>query len=352
MNRKGYKKFFSIFSFVMITILVLGQTSLAYANSNGLNDIKGTYAEKEIQKLYDDGIINGYEDGSFKPNNSISRAELAKILYKTLELDSEEFPDVNFEDVGQTWFTSYVKAVYSKGIMVGKSEKTFAPNDNVTREEIATIFIRIMGLDEASFGENSVLDITDLDKIGQWAMKPVTLVMNFGLIEPVMNTDGTKSFAPKELADRQLVAKLAYEAKYNIQYYLDIVAQAEKPIEQQNQDQEDPGQVEKPSYESIVSKYMDRFSSLRSKYERDLNNLISKALQEIESGSSIDEVMLKYLDLVDIMESSADAEFQSALSSFKAELEEYGYDTSIINEAESEYEALKDEIAEEILGQL
>lgn len=364
MNLKRIKarQFAVLITSIMLISSIFAQAGFVHADSSKLNDIEESYAKEEIQRLVEDGIIDGYGDGSFRPQNNITRAELAKILTKMLDLETNQSTTSHFEDAGQAWYSSYIDAVYKKGIMVGKSEKLFAPDDNVTREEVAAIFVRIVEMEENEDIEKIeevifVLDITDINEISQWALESVTSAIKLGLMEAITNPDGTQTFNPKELADRQLIAKVAYEVKYNIKEKSGLQEQEQvkeeiKTEEQSKEEQNDPVQPTQPSYESIVSKYMAKFSSLQGKYQSSLNSLISKALAEKEAGVSITELAHKYMDLAANLESSADSEFYSVLSSFRSELEEYGYDTSVVDEAESEYISIKSEVESSVLGQL
>lgn len=77
--------------------------------SNKFNDISGHWAESTINKWKDKGIISGYPDGTFKPDNSVTRAELAKIL--TLAFDLQEKTAINYDDVkAENWYYSYLES--------------------------------------------------------------------------------------------------------------------------------------------------------------------------------------------------------------------------------------------------
>ncbi len=93
------------------------------------------------------GVLSGYPDGSFKPDKEVTRAEYAKVLATSLNLDIAQchgfgvFKDVKDSD----WFCPYVRAVYKAGYMVGYGKGQFAPTYRVKKEEILTTIVRIKG---------------------------------------------------------------------------------------------------------------------------------------------------------------------------------------------------------------
>jgi hypothetical protein len=88
------------------------------------------------------GIISGYKDGSFKPNDPVNRAEALKILLIASGKDIGEIKTGPFVDILPTaWFAKYVNYAFNKGIVAGKTSTTFSPGDNITRGEIAKISV-------------------------------------------------------------------------------------------------------------------------------------------------------------------------------------------------------------------
>ena len=113
----------------------------------GFTDVKdGFWAEAAINYLAAEGIIQGYGDGTFKPNNRITRAEIAQILYKALGLD--EYVK-HFEDVkAGAWYYDAVTALATVGIVNGYPDGTFQPNANALRSESAQIIYNLMTMEE------------------------------------------------------------------------------------------------------------------------------------------------------------------------------------------------------------
>ena len=90
-------------------------------------------------------ILRGYEDGTFKPKNVISRQELAVILARALSKEAGDV-SVDFADKGSiaSWAENEIKKVYALGIIRGYEDKTFQPGSSVTREEVAAMLYNFM----------------------------------------------------------------------------------------------------------------------------------------------------------------------------------------------------------------
>ena len=110
---------------------------------NNFTDVKESdWFYPTVKYVSENGIVNGYEDGTFLPNTSITRAMLVTILYRAagsprIESDSK-FSDVEITD----WFGASVIWASENGIVNGYEDGTFLPNNNITREQIATIVYR------------------------------------------------------------------------------------------------------------------------------------------------------------------------------------------------------------------
>ncbi|SEC00569.1 S-layer homology domain-containing protein [Paenibacillus sp. GP183] len=117
------------------------------SNTLSLSDVKGHWAKDEIQALASHGIINGYEDGSFKPDNSITRAEIIVILSRIIDLSTtQKLNNVTFGDVTGTWNVQQIKASAEVGLIEGRDNSIFAPNEFSTRAESLTVILRALKL--------------------------------------------------------------------------------------------------------------------------------------------------------------------------------------------------------------
>ncbi|MGO4180699.1 S-layer homology domain-containing protein [Paenibacillus sp. TAF43_2] len=106
------------------------------------------WAQKAIAQASEAKIVNGYEDGSFRPAASISRSELAVMMARAAKADTTAATVTNFADDSQipVWAKGSVAAVKELGIISGRSGNLFVPNDTATRAEAVTIIINLLQL--------------------------------------------------------------------------------------------------------------------------------------------------------------------------------------------------------------
>ncbi len=109
-----------------------------------LIDIDGHWAEAEIENLAKLGYINGYEDGSFKPDWGITRAEFTKLLVTCLGL-AGEYDDFEYEDTADHWAKNYIAVGTKYGVVNGIGDNLFDPDTIVTREQMSLMLYRIAG---------------------------------------------------------------------------------------------------------------------------------------------------------------------------------------------------------------
>ena len=152
-----------------------------------------------VDTLVSLGIIEGFEDGSFQPNTTVTRAQMAKMIYvlRTGKSDASAYNDdkTSFTDIGSHWARGYIKYCQSLGIIAGKSNTIFAPNATVTAQEAAKMLLVTLGYDANKAG---------LVGAG-WAAKTNALADENGLLEDV-NTSFTGP------CPRQYAAQLIYNA--------------------------------------------------------------------------------------------------------------------------------------------
>jgi plastocyanin len=158
------------------------------------------WAYGDIESLSGLGYISGYPDGSFKPGNAITRAEFVSILGKALKLAAYNPAAPDFSDVAQgDWcYGSVEDAVYA-GIVKGCGG-AFKPDDPITREEMAVILVKALNEQaQAGSGLNSGTSFTDNARISTWAKGFVAVAVQDGLIK---GYPGDNSFRPESAATR------------------------------------------------------------------------------------------------------------------------------------------------------
>ena len=172
-NRKKLKLKFIVLVLVVIMLIPTGCTK----EQNNFNDIKGHRAEKTITEWLDKGFINGYPNGTFKPNEPITRAEFITLINRVIYFSNTG--DVTFRDVTpRDWFYDDLK-IAANNYIVGFPDNTFKPYRLVSREQAATIAARINELPEDKEAAKIFYDYT---KISDWAVGYVGAAVKANLL--------------------------------------------------------------------------------------------------------------------------------------------------------------------------
>ncbi|WP_058302784.1 S-layer homology domain-containing protein [Gorillibacterium timonense] len=106
----------------------------------------GAWAKEAVAQAMEAGIVSGYKDGSFRPNERITRAEMATMIARALKLPLEAQVATSFADDAAIpqWAKAAVEAMYQLGIVNGRSSDKFVPNDTATRAEAVTMLMRVL----------------------------------------------------------------------------------------------------------------------------------------------------------------------------------------------------------------
>ena len=117
-------------------------------------DIQSTEAVDALTGL---GVIEGYTDGSFRPDVTVTRAEMAKMIFTILnggndDASAYENLPTSFTDLTDNWYKGYIKYLQNSGIIAGKSATRFAPNETVTGVEAAKMLLVVAGYDADKAG--------------------------------------------------------------------------------------------------------------------------------------------------------------------------------------------------------
>ena len=169
------------------------------------SDMSGHWAQIYVEDLYKRGIMKGYEDGNFRGENSITRAELAKTLAEAFEIVSGQ--GKAFSDVASnSWYASYVASAASAGIVTGFEDGSFKPDTAVSRQDAALMLYRAMSLGrELPLGYTFFTD--DLD-ISDYASGAIRTLGDLGIVSG--NT--SKQFKPLNSITRAEVATIICRA--------------------------------------------------------------------------------------------------------------------------------------------
>lgn len=156
-------------------------------------------------------IISGYPDGTFLPEEAVSRAEFARILASAAGLEIKPEAGSSFADVSpRDWYFPYIEAVkdYFEGYNVDK-EVIFVPNDKALREDIATAMVKVKGYDAEGADISTIEEMfTDCGDISEDAKKYIATAVDKGLIAGY--PEGT--FLPQQTITRAEAASLLWRA--------------------------------------------------------------------------------------------------------------------------------------------
>ena len=186
-------------------------TPAKLAESLGLDFHARTFADAadspfatEIDTLSTFGLLEGYEDGTFRPTNAITRAEFCAMLSNVLDLP--EGQNLSFSDVADdAWYNKAVSAMAARGIVSGMGDGTFRPDDTITYEQMTTILSSVAVWASMSAEElNGKTDISlaDYQDFSPWAQRPAWIMDQLGAL--------VGGLQPQDLATRETAAGMLY----------------------------------------------------------------------------------------------------------------------------------------------
>lgn len=181
-----------VLSLVLVIAMVLSSMSFAFAGT--FTDVTGDY-EEAINTLAGLGIIKGYDDGTYKPEKVVTRAEMAKLMVEILGYGNlVSGAKSNFKDTQGHWADQWIAIASGRNIVVGDGNGKFRPDAQVSYDEVLTMVVRGLGYTDSS---NELKNMT-------WPTNFKVKAAELGITDGVkLNTTG---------ADRGGVAKALYNA--------------------------------------------------------------------------------------------------------------------------------------------
>jgi len=215
------------------TLVVFTFTSMASAQGSVFKDLDSTspYAKDAIVALAERNVIQG-DNGYFNPAKTTSRAEMITMIVRALGIDTEDVPtEATFKDVPvEHWAFKYVEAAFREGIVEGISEDEFGKDLETTREQMAAMFVRTLGVspeDLSTMEFTNINGLKDKDQISAWAMGEVEVALSEGLMMGM----GDNMFAPKGSAKREQVAVVVDRFITNVEHIAPEAPAEETPVE-------------------------------------------------------------------------------------------------------------------------
>jgi len=168
-----------MFKKIISTIVVIAMV-IVVLPTFAMSDINNHWANEEISRWDELGVIRGYYDGTFRPDNHITRAEFATIVNRVL--DTDQLSDVTFPDVApNAWYASEIAKAVAAGFMQGDVGGLMRPNDNVTREEAVVMLYRAVNGGGLQNSQNPI-GFVDFNDISLWARDAINTFVNTGII--------------------------------------------------------------------------------------------------------------------------------------------------------------------------
>ena len=188
-----------IISWMLCSILCLTNGFIVSAGATSFADLSGTAYETAVTSLAAKGVISGYTDGTFKPENSITRAEAVTIIVNAISpgKDVLSLERTNkFSDVSSThWAKTSINYATARGIVSGFGDQLFKPENMVTYQEFAAMLVNALGYDKNSL-------------VGTWPSNYQNKAKELGIFDQV-DTKAT-SFTYEGYATRGNVSLMVY----------------------------------------------------------------------------------------------------------------------------------------------
>ncbi len=172
-------------------------------NNEPFSDLaEADWAKASILKLYEKGIVNGKENGKFAPNDTVTREEFAAMMVRAFDLKSQT--SANFADVAaDAWYAEVINAAVENGIVNGISETEFGVSQELTRQDCAAMCERLLTLLGVETEADTEIFADDAE-IADYAKTAVYKLKKLGIISGV----GENMFAPNEPCTRAMTAKI------------------------------------------------------------------------------------------------------------------------------------------------
>lgn len=169
-------------------------------------DIAGHWAKDFIEGLASRDIIKGFPDGTFKPNNSLTRAEYAALLAKAFDLQPIR-PATNFKDIPATfWARAVIEQANRGGFLAGYPDLTFRPSQNLTREQALVSLVNGLGLTGGVL--NSLSVYADRAQISTYALDAIATATSKKM---VVNYPQRNQLSPGRDITRAEIAAFVYQ---------------------------------------------------------------------------------------------------------------------------------------------
>ncbi|SFM20296.1 S-layer homology domain-containing protein [Salibacterium qingdaonense] len=197
---KSYRRFLasSVSAAVVASAAAAVPADVQQADAaESFTDVSNDYwASESIQRLADEGIINGYPDGTYGPGEDINRGQVAELLVNAFDLEVNQNAESSFDDLNDdSYYTPFAEAVEEAGYITGREDGTmFAAGMDLSREQMATILVRAFNLEAQ---EDSDANVADLDEANASHQENIQILADYDI-----TSTENDMFRPKETVNR------------------------------------------------------------------------------------------------------------------------------------------------------
>lgn len=167
---------------LLTAALLISGATLSASAATPYSDVKGHWAEEAILRWTEYGIING-SGGKFKPNDSMTRAEFAKVLVGVLGLRDSDIENTFSDLNAKSWYTPSMLAAVKAGILSGDGKGHAMPNSPITREQAMTMLARAISIVPRSTPDEVLSAYSDGGRVSSWARTSVSAMVENGYVK-------------------------------------------------------------------------------------------------------------------------------------------------------------------------
>lgn len=201
-----------IATLLVVVIMLSGVSVPALASAEKFSDVKqGAWYYTAVDYAVSEGLFSGTSASTFAPDKPMTRAMFVRVLGNKAKVNPADYPSTSFSDVkAGAWYAPYVEWAARNGIVSGTGNGRFCPNQSVTREQMATIlynYARYTGCDLLSRA-GTMVRFSDSDRISSYAWHP----MEWAVTHNLLGGNGGR-LDPKGTATRAQVAQIFYNSR-------------------------------------------------------------------------------------------------------------------------------------------
>ena len=199
----------ALFLALVMTVTVLPTTVLAASHT--FTDVTDNqWYSEAVEYVYANGLMQGYDDNTFRPNDQLSRAEAVQIIYNYEKQPTVNVFSTGFDDVpSSAWYASAVVWATREGIVTGISDTTFNPNDRITRQDMITVLWRyVVNLHTNKYNpDGDYSRFPDANEVASYASAAVNWAVKNSIINGV-DINGTIHLNPRGNTSRAEMATI------------------------------------------------------------------------------------------------------------------------------------------------